>query len=404
MRILVVQESDWLEKGPHQSHHLMERLSARGHEIRVIDFEISWKHDMNRGIYSRRTVFDNIRKALPEGGVTVVRPGILRIPLLDYASILVTHSCELFRQIREFRPDVIICFGILNAWISIAVAKKNKIPVAYYVIDELHRLIPQSRLRNLGRAIERMNMRRADCVISINEELRGYTTRMGATSQKTMVIRAGIDSQRFHPGIDGERIRETYGYHRGDTVLFFMGWLYQFSGLLELSERLLEKKEEFGEMKLMVLGKGELWETLSSMSQHQSPPTKIVLIDWKPYYEIPEYIAASDICILPAHKNDIMKNIVPIKLYEYLSMGKPVVATRLPGLEREFGDFSGITYVDSVDELLQAARDISRRRYDEESKRAARAVAENDWDSITSRFEAAISKLSANHKMSKISR
>jgi hypothetical protein len=43
MKILVVQESDWLEKGPHQSHHLMERMSARGHEVRVIDFEIQWK-------------------------------------------------------------------------------------------------------------------------------------------------------------------------------------------------------------------------------------------------------------------------------------------------------------------------------------------------------------------------
>jgi len=34
MRILVVQESDWTEVGPHQSHHLMERLSQHGHEKR----------------------------------------------------------------------------------------------------------------------------------------------------------------------------------------------------------------------------------------------------------------------------------------------------------------------------------------------------------------------------------
>ena len=40
MRILVVQESDWIVMGPHQSHHLMERLSERGHEVRVIDYEI----------------------------------------------------------------------------------------------------------------------------------------------------------------------------------------------------------------------------------------------------------------------------------------------------------------------------------------------------------------------------
>ena len=43
MRILVVQETDWFEKGPLQQHHLMEKLSLRGHEIRVIDHEIIWK-------------------------------------------------------------------------------------------------------------------------------------------------------------------------------------------------------------------------------------------------------------------------------------------------------------------------------------------------------------------------
>ena len=39
MKILVVQESDWIERGPHQNHHLMERLSIKGHEVRVIDYE-----------------------------------------------------------------------------------------------------------------------------------------------------------------------------------------------------------------------------------------------------------------------------------------------------------------------------------------------------------------------------
>ena len=48
------------------------------------------------------------------------------------------------------------------------------------------------------------------------------------------------------------------------------------------------------------------------------------------------------ICLLPAHKNEIMMNIVPIKIYEYMAMGKPVIATKLPGLVKEFGEDSGI--------------------------------------------------------------
>ncbi len=39
LMILVVQESDWLKRNPHQQHHLLERLSLKGHEIRVIDYK-----------------------------------------------------------------------------------------------------------------------------------------------------------------------------------------------------------------------------------------------------------------------------------------------------------------------------------------------------------------------------
>ena len=48
MKILLVQESDWLKRNPHQQHHLMERLSLRGHEITVIDYNIDWKKESEK--------------------------------------------------------------------------------------------------------------------------------------------------------------------------------------------------------------------------------------------------------------------------------------------------------------------------------------------------------------------
>jgi hypothetical protein len=108
MRILVVQESDWTEVGPHHSHHFMERLSRRGHEIRVIDFEIRWRAHKNYAFFSRRKVINNYHKAIEDGNVTVIRPAFIRAPLLDYASLLVSHREEIEKQIREFQPDVIV--------------------------------------------------------------------------------------------------------------------------------------------------------------------------------------------------------------------------------------------------------------------------------------------------------
>ena len=88
MRILVVQESDWFDRGPHQSHHLMERLSVRGHEIRVIDYEIGWKKHQNKELISHREIFTNVHKAIDKGNVTVIRPSIIKLPVLEYLSSL----------------------------------------------------------------------------------------------------------------------------------------------------------------------------------------------------------------------------------------------------------------------------------------------------------------------------
>jgi len=147
VKILVVQESDWTEVGPHQSHHLMERLSVRGHEIRVIDYEIRWRAHKRDGFISLRQVIQNYHKAVEGGNVTVIRPAFIRTPILDYASLLVSHRNEIERQIREFQPDAIVGFGILNANTAIRLARKHDIPFFYYIIDELHRLVPESLFR-----------------------------------------------------------------------------------------------------------------------------------------------------------------------------------------------------------------------------------------------------------------
>src|SRR5438034_11814356 len=76
---------------------------------------------------------------------------------------------------------------------------------------------------------------------------------------------------------------------------------------------------------------------------------------------MPSYLAAADICLLPAQDVPTMRNIVPIKLYEYLAAGKPVIATRLPGLVEEFGEGNGIVYVKGPVEVLSKVSELARK-------------------------------------------
>jgi len=391
MRILVVQESDWIARGPHQSHHLMERLSKRGHEIRVIDFEILWRKRGKGGLFSERQVFNNVHKAIEDASITVIRPPIIRMPVLDYISLIYTHRNEVIRQINEFNPDVIIGFGILNANIAINQAKKNGIPFVYYIIDELHHLVPEKAFQAPAKLIESQNMKKADKVISINEGLREYTIRMGAPKKNTEVIRAGVDLERFRC-YGRDMVRNSYDILDSDIILFFMGWLYDFSGLKEVALEIAQRKID--NIKLLVVGRGDLWETLQEIRIAYSLEEKLIIVDWVPYDDIPTYLSASDICILPAYRNDVMRNIVPIKMYEYMAAGKPIIATRNYGLQREFGDNSGIIYVDNPKSIPRIAKELmNSKKYIEEGIKARKFAENCGWDGITERFILCLNEL-----------
>jgi glycosyltransferase involved in cell wall biosynthesis len=394
VRILVVQESDWIERGPHQSHHLLERMVLRGHQVRVIDFEIGWRGNRAHGILVRRKVLTSSPKVIDGSSIGVVRPAAVRLPILEYASLIVSHGLEIRRQIAEFRPDVILGFGLLNAFAGIRQARQANIPFVYYLIDELHRLVPQPTFRGFARVLEQSNVRRASLVLSINQALRDYAVDMGAPPERAKVLPAGVDLERYLRAGDGTEIRNRNGLQAGDLVLFFMGWVYPFSGLLEVAESLIEDVGTEGRVKLLVVGKGDSWKQMARLVSERNAENRIKMVDFRPYDEIPSYLASADVCVLPAHDTETMRNIVPIKMYEYLAAGKPVIATRLSGVFREFGEDHGVVYVDSPQQVVSLAARLDKEgALGNLGEQGRLFVSKNDWKVTAERFESELSTL-----------
>jgi glycosyltransferase involved in cell wall biosynthesis len=387
VKILIVQESDWLKRGPHQQHQLADRLSLRGHQIRVIDHEILWREQAKGGLYSKRQVFDNVSKINAEAKVTVIRPGIIKIPLLDYVSLIITHQKEINRQIKEFQPDIIVGFGILNSYLALRTVKRKRIPFVYYWIDVLHRLIPFKPLQFIGKIAEQKALRQADRVLTINDKLKDYVIKAGASPRVTHVIRAGIDTELFKPSASIGNLRKQYGLKETDIVLFFMGWLYHFSGLKEVAQELA--KETNKNLKLLIVGEGDAFEDLKQIRNKYNLQDKIILAGQRPYTEMPSFIAASDICLLPAYPwEKVMQDIVPIKLYEYMAMKKPVISTKLSGVMREFGDDNGVVYVDEPADAIDKAKSLIKDgKIGELGAKARKYVLKYSWDNITDEFE-----------------
>lgn len=394
MKILLLQETDWFEKGPLQQHHLMERLSKEGHEIRVIDYEIIWKTHGKNEFKSKREVFEKVSLVYDGSDITVIRPPIIKIPTLDYISLIFSRKKEIERQIMEFKPDIIVGFQILTPYLGLKAAKKHDIPFIYYWTDVYHTQIPLKAYQPIGKFIEKKILKQSDAVIVINDVLKDFVINMGSDPEKTYVEKAGMDFNRFNAEISAKPVRKKYGFKDDDVVLLFVGWLYNFSGLQEVAKELCKFKNEQKNVKFLIVGEGDAFEELQSIVNKYQLHENIILTGKQPYDCIPQFIAAADICLLPSHKNEIMKDIVPIKFYEYMAMMKPVISTKLPGVMREFGHDNGVIYADKPEKVLyESLKLIKRDSIDIEGKKAFKFVEKNDWDDITHDFEKIIGDL-----------
>jgi len=98
-------------------------------------------------------------------------------------------------------------------------------------------------------------------------------------------------------------------------------------------------------------------------------------------------LSAADVCLLPFQLVPATEHIVPIKLYEYMAGGKPVIATPLPGVRRDVGNNHGVVYAPAEKQVEVAV--TLQGQITELGQRARRFVeAHCDWESITDELEA----------------
>ena len=383
MKIIVVQETDWLRRGPHQQHHLFERLSLRGHQVTVLDYPILRPHWPREPLIAAFREQLHAARIYEGASIRLITPATISLRPLARPSSVVSHRVTLSRLIREDRPDVIVSYALSTGLPALQLARRHRIPFVFHVIDALHAIVPASLLRPVARTVERWLFAAADEVVLINEHLRDYAIRMGASPQRSRVLRTGVDLRRFSPALDGTAERVRLGIQPEDKVLFFMGWLYTFSGVREVAESL---RSAPAEVKLLVVGDGDDYPALCAM-RDEVLGERLILTGRVPYDRIPMLLAAADVCLLPFHAVPATEHIVPIKLYEYMAAGKPVIAAPLPGVRRDIGDGNGVIYAPAGEQVTTA---LTLRDQLQVLGHQGRAFVEAhcDWDTITDEFEA----------------
>jgi glycosyltransferase involved in cell wall biosynthesis len=103
----------------------------------------------------------------------------------------------------------------------------------------------------------------------------------------------------------------------------------------------------------------------------------------KPYADLPRYVAAFDVGLIPYVSNAYTRSCFPLKLYEYLAAGKPVVASGLPELS---GMEPDVVLVDGPTTFVRAVQAAAARNGDREQLRRRQLASANSWEARAGRL------------------
>jgi len=188
---------------------------------------------------------------------------------------------------------------------------------------------------NLLRLTERVSLTYATKVAVVSDEVRDYFVDRGVPSQKIIVNPNGVEPELFFPNEKGKKVIRKYNLSN-KILVGFMGVFAQYHGILTLAEAIRFVVEEVNTIHFLIIGDGILRLDFENILKAHNVTSYVTITGKIPHKIVPEYLDACDILVSP-HQN--MKDGStflgsPTKIFEYMAMGKGIVASKIGQLEQ----------------------------------------------------------------------
>ena len=187
------------------------------------------------------------------------------------------------------------------------------------------------------RMCEDVSLAHAWLIVVVSEVLRDELMACGISESRILVNPNAVDPDFFRPGRGGREVRQQLGVTKDDVLVGFIGTFGPWHGVKVLQQAIEELLREPAagkkQLHFVLVGEGLLYPEVANQLAKFCAAGKVSLTGLLPHDQIPSYLDACDILVSP-HISLPGRRFFgsPTKLFEYMAMGKAIVASNLDQL------------------------------------------------------------------------
>ena len=365
--IICISSIDWdfIWQG-HQE--IMSRLAADGHRVLFIEntgvrqVRVSDASRIRARLLNWRRGTKGFREERPN--LFVLSPLLLPLPYSRIARwlnrVLLMRTLSRWMSATAFSRPIVWTF-LPTPLVRDVIAHINPALKIYHCVDDF---AASSKDARRIVASEQQLFRDADLVFVTSEKLRA---RAAQFSDRVHMFPSGVSLEAFNApaGDTAADLRELTG-----PVAGYVGGLHQWVD----QDLLAQVAAKLPDVTFVMVGPAQV-----DVSQLARMPN-IKLLGQRPHKDLVSYIRRFDVGLVPYLITDYTSNVYPVKMNEYLAVGKPVVATDLPEVRRFNAEHGNLVAIGrDVDAMVRAVREAVGPSSAADAERRIQVARTNGW-------------------------
>lgn len=240
-------------------------------------------------------------------------------------------SAKLIRQFDDHPPDFIYERASLFTTAGLRLAQAIGRPLIVELNAPLtaeQAIYRGAGLSQLAAAAEQQTLSGADLVLVVSDVLRSYVMDRGVAPERILIVPNGVDPSRFYPTKhieESQAVRQQWHLQAG-PVVGFVGGLRPWHGVEALPELLEQIRQSVPHVQMMIVGDGPLRASIQKEFERRDLTVHVRFTGTVAHDTVGSLIRCFDIAVAPYPPLEHDFYFSPLKLFEYLACGVPVVA------------------------------------------------------------------------------